>query len=74
MKPAVTVRLKEERPRPERGADLRVRHVSSGLESMGLSVAPLDTQALIELYYTTYNPDIAFHEQLQKIEDLQVET
>ncbi len=75
MKPAVTVRLKEERFRDRKEElDLRVRHVSSGLESMGLSVAPLDTQALIELYYTTYNPDIAFHEQLQKIEDLQVET
>jgi hypothetical protein len=41
---------------------------------MGLSVVELDTQALIELFYTTYNPDIAFSEQLQKISDIRVET
>lgn len=74
LKPALTVRLKEERFRDRKGdLDLRVRQVVSGLESMGLTVVELDTQALIELYYSTYNPDIAFSEQLQKIEDIRVE-
>jgi len=74
VKPAVSVRLKEERFR-ERKADLdiRVRHVSGGLEGMGLSVAPLDTQALIELYYSAYNPDAAFAETLGEVRQLQVE-
>lgn len=74
FKPANTVRIKEERFQ-ERKYDLesRVRQVLGGLEGMGLQVVPLSTQALIELYYTTYNPDIAFAEQLQSIDKLQVE-
>ena len=35
----------------------RCEIVSSMLSSMGLDVARLDTQSLIELYYNTYNPD-----------------
>lgn len=40
---------------------------------MSLQVVQLNTQALIELYYTSYNPDIAFSEQLQPIDQIQVE-
>ncbi len=40
---------------------------------MGLQVTQLDTQGLIELYYTTYNPDLADVEKLAPVEDLQVE-
>lgn len=73
-RPIVTVRLKDERfQKRKEDLDLRVRHVNSGLESMGLSVARLDTQALIELYYSTYNPDTAFSEELGKVEDLRIE-
>jgi len=74
LKPALTVRLKDERFR-ERRADLdsRLRQVSGGLEGMGLNVVELDTQALIELFYATYNPDIAFAEQLGKIGELRIE-
>lgn len=75
VKPALVMRLKEERFQ-KRKADLemRVRQVVGGLESMGLQVVLLNTQALIELYYATYNPDIAFSEQLGKIEEIQVES
>lgn len=74
MKPSLTIRLKEDRfQKRKRDLDLRVRQVLSGLESMGLQVVQLDTQALIELYYATYNPNIAFAEQLGKIEEVQVE-
>lgn len=74
MKPALAVRLKEERFQArKKDIDLRVRQVTNGLESIGLQVVPLDTQALIELYYSTYNPDIAFAEQLQNVEQLRVE-
>jgi type IV secretory pathway VirB4 component len=74
IRPALSVRLKEERFQ-ERRKDLtsRVRQVVGGLESMGLSVIELDTQALIELYYSTYNPDIAFSEQLQPLDKIRVE-
>lgn len=37
----------------------RVGAVLDGLQQMGVQGAPLDTQELIELYYTTYNPDTA---------------
>ncbi len=74
LKPTLAVRLKGERfAERKQDLDLRVRHVENGLSSMGLAVAELDTQALIELYYATYNPDIAFSEQLQPIDKLQIE-
>ncbi len=75
IKPALTVRLKEERF-DQRKKDLliRVRQVVGGLQSIGLQVAQLDTQSLIELYYATYNPSTAFAEELTKMSDLQVET
>lgn len=44
-----------------------VDKVISGLSSMGLKSQVLDTQALIELFYTTYNQTVAKN---QKIEDL----
>ena len=74
MKPAFTLRLKEERfKKRKEDLDIRVRKVASGLEGMGLSIAQLDTQSLIELYYSTYNPDISFAESLGPIEKLQIE-
>lgn len=75
VKPVVSVRLKEERFQKRRGElDSRVRQISGGLSSIGLTAAQLDTQALIELYYSTYNPDIAFAETLGPIEQIQVES
>ena len=74
LKPALTVRLKEERFQKRKAdLDLRVRQVTSGLQGMGLDVAQLDTQSLIELYYSTYNPDISFSEGLQPVENLRIE-
>lgn len=52
----------------------RMRQVENGLGGLGLAVARLDTQSLIELYYNTYNPDIAFSEQLSIVDTLRVET
>jgi hypothetical protein len=74
VKPALTVRLKEERfDQRKNDLMLRVRQVMGGLQSIGLQVVQLDTQAVIELYYTTYNPSTAFTEELTKMGDLQVE-
>ena len=47
--------------------------MSSGLQSMGLNPVQLDTKALIELYYSTYNPDIAFSEQLKDYNKVDVQ-
>jgi hypothetical protein len=74
LKPAVTIKLKEERfIQRKQDLEMRVRQVSGGLQSMGLQVVELDTQALIELFYSTYNPDISFAQGLGKMEELQVE-
>lgn len=51
----------------------RVSHVQSGLNSLGLKSQLLDTQALIELYYRAYNPDLSDIQKLQEITKLQVE-
>lgn len=74
LKPAFTMRLKDDRFQ-KRKADLevRVRQVVSGLQGMSLEAVELDTQALIELYYTTYNPDIAFQESLGDVDTIQLE-
>lgn len=42
----------------------RVASIAGALTSMGLSVVRLDTQSLIELYYTAYNPDLFETERL----------
>ena len=74
LKPALTVRLKEERFQKRKAdLDMRLRQVMSGLSGMGLEARQLDTQALIELFYTTYNPDISFAEGLQPVNQLQIE-
>ena len=74
LHPAVTIRLKEERFQ-KRKADLdsRVRQVMAGLQGMSLEVVQLDTQSLIELYYSSYNPDISFAQELYSVNDLQIE-
>jgi hypothetical protein len=51
----------------------RVTNIASGLESMGLQVALLDTQGLIELYYDAYNPGANETEPLPNMDDLRVE-
>lgn len=75
INPAVTVKLKEERfLKRKQDLDMRVRQIESGLKSMGLETVRLDTQSLIELYYSTYNPDIALSEPLAPLEKMQIES
>jgi hypothetical protein len=49
----------------------RVQLVSSGLTQMGLRAIPLNTQELIELYYASYNPDVAANQKLIDAAQLQ---
>lgn len=74
VNPAITVKLKDERfQQRKHDLDMRVRQIESGLTSMNLEVMRLDTQSLIELFYSTYNPDIAFSEHLAPVNQIQVE-
>ncbi len=74
INPAITVRLKDERfLKRKHDLDMRVRQIEAGLTSMGLEVVRLDTQSLIELFYSTYNPDIALLQPLASIEEFNLE-
>lgn len=49
----------------------RVEHVISGLSSVGLRCVSLNTEDLIELFYTAYNPDTSGEEKLHDVEELE---
>lgn len=51
----------------------RVNHIKIGLRHTGIYMAPLNTQELIELFYNTYNPDIALKNGVTNIDDLNLE-
>lgn len=51
----------------------RVDLVLSGLQGMGLNSVVLNTQNLIELYYESYNPDVAEQQKIKDINKLDVE-
>lgn len=51
----------------------RVRSVLSGLQGVGLETRVLDTQALIELYYNTYNPVSKQQKRITDIDQMQID-
>ena len=72
--PAKLLSLKEERFQERRRELLqRMEHVMGSLQSLGIKSVLLETQALIELYYNLYNPEVAKNEKLVEMEKLQVE-
>lgn len=74
LRPATIIKLKEKTfKRYQEMLDRRIESVMGGLESMGVSVARLDTQSLIELYYRTYNPETAKNQDLADLEKIRVE-
>ena len=54
--------------------DKRCDFIESGLSSLGINAQRLDRQALIELYYNSYNPDLFQKQPLEDINKLKVET
>ncbi len=73
--PASVIKLNEKVFKERRDSLLqRASLISSGLGSMGLQTALLDTQGLIELYYSVYNPDVADTERMADVNKLRVET
>ncbi|MEX0932103.1 MAG: hypothetical protein WDZ81_00670 [Candidatus Saccharimonadales bacterium] len=49
----------------------RVQVILNGLSSMAIQSVPLNTQELIELYYSFYNPETAAHQGLSNIHELE---
>jgi len=74
LTPAGAIRLRKELfAKRKRELMLRADSVSSGLQSMGVQTAALDTQSLIELYYNAYNPDLIETEKLVPLSNLRIE-
>jgi len=74
LTPSMAIRLSEKRFKEKREQlMLRVNTVVSGLSAMSLSAVPLDTQSLIECYYTVYNPESFESQRLTEINKLQME-
>ena len=74
LTPLVTIRLTEERFKTHKTAlMLRVNNVIAGLQGMSLNAVMLDTQSLIELYYTVYNPELFETQRMSDVNKLQIE-
>lgn len=72
--PANVISLKQEKfDHYKELLDKRVEHVMAGLSGMGLNSVRMDTQSLIELYYTTYNPESAGQEKLTDVKELRAQ-
>ncbi|MFA6099967.1 MAG: hypothetical protein WC750_03760 [Patescibacteria group bacterium] len=72
--PLMTIHLTEERFTTHRSAlMLRVNNVIAGLQGMSLNAVMLDTQSLIELFYTVYNPELFETQRMTDIGKLQIE-
>lgn len=74
FQPAAAVKLKEKQFQArKRDLDSRVDNVIGNLNSLGLQAVRLDTQTLIELYYSVYNPDVAETQKLTDVGKIQVD-
>lgn len=74
LTPSGVIRLSESRFQEHRkNLMLRVNAVIAGLSSMSLNAVQLDTQSLIELYYTVYNPELFETQRMQDVHTLRLE-
>lgn len=74
LSPLVSARLREEQFRArKKELMIKVDAVRASLNSMSLANVMLDTQSLIELYYTAYNPQSTQSQKMIKLEELRVE-
>ncbi len=49
----------------------RANVITSGLSAMGVRAVPLTTQQVVELFYSTYNPEESTKERLDEVENLE---
>lgn len=49
----------------------RVQLVTNGLAQMSVRAIPLATQELVDLYYTSYNPDVAVNQKMVETQGIQ---
>jgi len=74
ISPVASLKLKES-IFEDRKKDLMLRtdHLRGSLESIGLSTVILDTQSLIELYYSIYNPEVYESQKVTDLSKIQIE-
>jgi hypothetical protein len=74
ISPVLGLKLKEdERRRRKEELEKHINIVRAQLNSMSVTSTTLDTQGLIELYYSCYNPDVYDTETLGDISRIRVE-
>ncbi len=74
LTPTVAGKLSEDRfQKMKFDLGLRVNTIVGGLSSMSLNAVALDTQSLIELYYTVYNPELFETQRMTDVDKLQIE-
>ncbi len=71
--PALSLRLQDKIFQTQRRSlMMRVDQVMSGLTSLSVSPALVDTQGLVEIYYSVYNPDVYDTEKIIDTDKLRV--
>jgi len=74
ISPVVSLKLKDERFQGRRKElSMRVNHLTAALQGIGLTAMVLDTQSLIELYYSVYNPDVYESQKVKDLSKIQIE-
>lgn len=74
LSPVVTTKISAERfTKLNFDLGLRINQIIGGLSSMSLNAVQLDTQSLIELLYTVYNPELFETQRMSDIGQLQLE-
>jgi hypothetical protein len=72
--PGQIIRINQEKfDKYKHSLDQRLAHVKMHITSLGLETVELDTQSLIELYYSVYNPEVAAKQKLADIDRLRLE-
>lgn len=74
LSPAAAIKLKEKQFQERKeGLIQRVTNVIGALSAMSLTVTMLDTQTLIELYYSFYNPVASETQKLPDANEVRIE-
>jgi hypothetical protein len=50
----------------------RVDHITAGLSGIGLKIAPLNTEEIIELLFNSYNPSLYTSMIIKDIKEIEV--
>lgn len=75
LSPGVAIKLREKQFQERKeGLQLRLDRIVGGLQGMSLSAMVLNTQTLVELYYSVYNPVASETQKLADVSKLQMES